>query len=244
MSKAVFSNPINRSHMPWIYEQNGHRILIYAVSVDGKSWRLNYTDWDDEADPSHPLFDGVEKIHCTPTAFVDGSGLHINFIAGDPSSYQLFEASGIDITHLGDPTVIPLPKMPWTAFRSPVGTFFAQPRAVAGVTTIGVELAGGGSAALTTNFAFLYRVSYDPRDTNKIIICGADHGGKISSVFYDFAHGSVLGKISGEDIYKAAVWENELVFAERLGVARDDRQLRWLETFEIVPAPEIKIVKT
>jgi len=74
--------PGRMTHMPFLAPGRDDRpVLFFCESGDDHIWKLHYLG--DEGQPVR-LRTGLaeEVIECAPTAWQDGSGWHVSFIAG------------------------------------------------------------------------------------------------------------------------------------------------------------------
>ena len=92
---------------------------------------------------------------------------------------------------------------------------------------------------------YLYRLSYDPRRPNRLLVSGQFCGGGIFSWAYAPGTGELLSVAdSGVPAYKCALWDGDCYYAERLAGFEERRIVR-AEHLEFTPLDARKhIVET
>lgn len=82
---------------------------------------------------------------------------------------------------------------------------------------------------------YLYRLSYDPRRPNRLLVSGQTKGGEIFSWAYAPGTGELLSVAdSGVPAYKCALWDGQCFYAERLA-GFEERRIARAEHLEYTP---------
>ena len=90
---------------------------------------------------------------------------------------------------------------------------------------------------------YLYRLSYDPRRPNRLLISGQFRGGGIFSWAYAPGTGELLSVAdSGVPAYKCALWDGDCYYAERIAGFEERRIVR-AEHLEFTPLDAGRIIE-
>ena len=82
---------------------------------------------------------------------------------------------------------------------------------------------------------YLYRLSYDPRRPNRLLISGQFRGGELFSWSYAPGTGELLSVAdNGVPAYKCALWDGQCYYAERIA-GFEERRIVEAEHLEYTP---------
>jgi len=215
MKNPVFTDStVNfATHQPFIFKSKDSVKLIYARKVN-KIWTLEYTDWNDEADPAHSLTLPGAKETCNPYASLDGDG-KIRLTCIIPSTmggHALACYFGETLETLAFDSIVA--ENVFTGFDS-------ERLLVAGKFNIFKIRRNGETRAYKTNASILWRLSGDTENDNIVYICAEIQGIIQTYAFYiDTETWAILS--TG---YKGVSFANEDIFCEKL--EKDNYNLYW-----------------
>lgn len=160
-----------------------------------------------------------DATECSPAAECINGVWHLTFIAGGAESSRLFRL--YHICDLDNHTAA-IPVCP-----ADVG-FIQKNRLVYadrhGLVTI--ESPGNTMSFQFTDVEFLYRVTYDPFDPNRLLISGMLNNGDVFSRIYNFMTGDLWSLVAdGVAAYKAVFWRDQCFYALRAGSQFEDRKI-------------------
>lgn len=214
----VFGNGVE-SHMPFIAPDPGRGFaprLFCCLKLNGV-WKV------------HQQKDGIwqkvqtglpdDMTECGPTAeCVDGIW-HLTFIAGGSERSRLFK-----LYHIGGLDEGNLPVAVTTASAG----YIMKNRMVYAHRSgpITIEEPGKTSCITFGDAEYLYRISYDPFHSERLLVSGQSYNGEIFSRLYDIVHGTLFSlEADGEAAYKAAIWKDRCFYAKRVGANFEDRSI-------------------
>ena len=186
----------------------------------GKRWKRIRTGLPDDA------------TECGPCAEFEDGIWKISFIAGGAKTdrqFRLYRILGIGSDAMpqieADVGFVRKDKVVFAGRRGPI--FIVEPGRTVTLALHGVE--------------YLYRVSYDPQHSNRLLISGQFIGGEFFSWSYQPGVRKLYGVIAdGIPAYKTAFYDGASYYAQRKNGGFEDRHIVKAETLELreLPAEE------
>lgn len=236
----VFNYPIDYTHMPHIVKYGDKELLFLSkYNTIDQNWEPFYTDWNDEADPVHPI-NLEHRSVCNLFTYMSSDGfLNFSYITQDISrDFQLYSTKTKDLK-----VFLPSEKISssscWTGYvkNSLIVTTHANELIIKTDTT---------KKYVFPWFDTIFRVfPYDDQSLITAIIKDNFH----TYIFDHNDNNPILQEIQTEDnkqIYKSTIYQNYLVVAERESQEGEEslyrRKLIYYNNFDIIPRPNIPII--
>jgi|LakMenE18May11ns_1017448.scaffolds.fasta_scaffold9917646_2 hypothetical protein len=208
---SVFQYKTDNTHMPFIFEYNGTKILLLSINNndDTGSWNPAYTDWDNEQDPIHPLNIKYNHCACNLHAYVLNNKIILSYITfNNELEYCLYQTDTMDMINFSDPIL--LETNCWTGF--------AKQNEI--LTAYGIKMKIIKNDTVTNyrflNFKNIYRIS--PISDNKLVITSLLKNDKFATFVlqYENVLSPRIYQINNNttsEIYKSTIYDNTLVLA-------------------------------
>jgi hypothetical protein len=217
------------THMPFLGEScRGERVLFYTAADDGNPpcWRLHYIIGNEKPQRLETGFP-QGTIECSPTAWEDTSGWHVSFVSnGEPNGmiYRLYRMDGPTLDQLSQPISLRIAR---------TGFVYQDRIAVGEIQDVVHVHDTNGDRKIVVPGAFLYRISYRADAPDKLLISG-DWIGETGDVFcieYDLTTDEQRYiECDGKPAYKCTIFQDDVLYAERLGGFENRRIKRAVKT--------------
>jgi hypothetical protein len=199
----------------------GERVLLFCQADEQHIWKIFVSINNGEPTRIDTGFSS-EVIECSPAAWQDQTGWHLSLIAGGEVTnplYHLYRMDGKTFETLSRPVAI-----------HPAKTgFIYLNRMVTGAIqdTINIH-EPDGDQVIELSGAYIYRISYRADKVESLIISGQWIGeNEIFSIEYNLKTGEQqLIECDGKLAYKPTIYNNEVLYAERVGESFESRQIR------------------
>jgi hypothetical protein len=208
--------------MPFLTRSSeGERVLFFCQSDDQHIWKLFVSIDDDDPFRIETGF-ANDVIECSPSAWQDETGWHLSFIAGGATKnpiYHLYRMDGTTLKALSCPIAI----------RPAKSGFILFDRMVTGALQDVVNIHDSeGDMTIELPGAYIYRVSYQADKTDVLIITGQWIGeNETFSITYNIKTSEQqLIECDGNIAYKPTIFDNEILYAERIGESFESRQIK------------------
>jgi hypothetical protein len=189
-----------------------------------RPWKLAYCDWQDKA--VHSIKTGLPEnvIERSPSFYRQDGRIHLSFIAGLPTSagffYRLYSSSGPDLANMEAPKLV---------LKSPLFFGFVSPHHIcwgSGNVIQVREKATEHTFKLKTSFFRVASVNFRADDPAKFVITGlVDREYNCKTIVYDLSTGSASDVSVGGPAYKATMYGDHLIFAQRQKGSFENRSL-------------------
>lgn len=214
------------THMPFVgLDQDGNPKEFCCIQVNGlwKLYQFTGTKWK-------RLKTGLsdDATECSPTAEFEDGIWKISFVAGGwkgDRRFRLYRMYGLNGT-------------PMVQDFADVGFVWKDRVAYAGRRGPITLVESGRTVTLNLNgVEFLYRLSYDPFQPNRLLISGQLSGGEIFSWTYQPGMKKLCSVIAdGDPAYKCAFYRGDCFFAKRQD-GFEDRHIVQASSLEINELP-------
>ncbi len=220
------------THMPFLTRDlAGNRILFFCVAEENNLWKL-FVSVNDEIPFRITTGFSPETIECSPTAWQDGSGWHVTFVAGgavrDPV-YRLYRMDGPTLDALSQPVAI----------RPTRAGFLVRDRLVTAELYDRFHIHDRELDRTVEMFGvYLYRVSYRADDPDKLLVSGAwiNETNSLFTVEYDLRSGEqCLLECDGKPAYKCTIHGSETLDTIQTGSHSEVRQIRKVSQLQRTP---------
>ena len=204
------------NHMPFAAPDEGGNPEEFCCIFTAGLWKLHHRDGDEWRRVHTGLPE--DATECGPTAEREDGMWKISFIAGGwegDRTFRLYRMYGLD----GEAVI-----------QCPADVGFARKSQVVYAGRRGPVVIREPERTVTLELPkaeYLYRVSYDPLQPNRLLISGQFEGGEI----FSWAYRPGMRKLEritdgGEPCYKCAFWRGECFYARRIAGFEERRIIR------------------
>lgn len=209
------------THMPFLTAgEDGQPVLLFCQADESHIWKTYYRLPDGSI---HRLETGLpsDVCECAPTAWYDGDGWHVSFIAGgaaDNPLYRLYRMDGPTLDQLGQPVAV-------RATRA--GFVYGDRLVHADMENLIHVLQPSGDLDIELPGAFIYRVAYRADQPDTLLISGQwQMEDDVFTLEYDLQTGQQnILECDGLPAYKCTILGDQMLYAQRIGEHFESRRI-------------------
>jgi len=209
------------THMPFLTPgEDGQPVLLFCRADESHIWKACYRLPDGSI---HRLDTGLpsDVCECAPTAWYDGDGWHVSFIAGgaaDDPLYRLYRMDGPALDQLGKPVAV---------HATRAGFVHGDRLVHADMENLIHVLQPSGDLDIELPGAFIYRVAYRADQPDTLLISGQwQMEDDVFTLEYDLQTSQQNTiECDGLPAYKCTILGDQMLYAQRIGEHFESRRI-------------------
>jgi hypothetical protein len=213
--KRIHNDPLLRQNL---------RDVRQSRTITYRAWKLNYCSWNDRRPRRLDTGLPPEAVECSAAFYRKNRACFVSFIAGVPDRhrlrYHLYSMSGPSLNRMSSAVLV---------VEEPTRLGFVSPRFIcvgSGRRLVLTDRASRERFALEFPVEKMLRATFCPDHLNRLLISGADDDGRLHTLLYDVDCETLHEVRAPGPVYKASLFGDRIVFAEKSALGFENRELR------------------